>query len=1075
MRKEWGYLLLIAALGGCGGGDSPKTEQPKDDGGEVPASYQMTFSGKVFVKSQTEQQLAVYAGATQLGQGTSQADGTYNITLTLDEQTYHQAQQAPLRVVASAENIQLVALLSSTIQKAAGPITYQANLSSFSTAAYVLADLNQDGEVTLQEWQTYQGASQSDQVNPNLLKLATSLEAVMAEQVPGPADSVLDWLLDLKATAVWDQWLSDHKAVLTSIWSATVTDAELRREGGNYLKGSGKALTDFTAEQVLVKAPTAASCELAIHITDVGVNPHQVAIGRQLQLATEMTDNLTGLVQDVSASWTSHDPKTIRVNAPGGIEAMAAGKVDIEARYQHGKDECRDSMSFTVIDTQNPVPTLTAIEIQGKMQTQVVGESWQLTALGSYDNHTSTDITDEVSWSSSDGIIAVVSNDGVLTTYGGGTATIFARKGEISQQVTVTVDAPAPKVRFSWVEGEFDDFNLGETTEIEVFVEYENNRFAFIDDDLIDWQVGQSGIVSVVNGQITALAEGTVTVTAAWTSYGIPQQVSEQITVLPPVIVSVYPDILGGELTMLEGSVFDRTFTVTYSDQSRVVYDQLTLEAQNDPSGLPVAYLDEDSSIHAMRAGTGTLWIHGVPRDVLDQLPPQMDKQDKIEVALVVKDNPNVYQWHREQSAFRDEQHIVSTQNVLYGGKVYRFSHESTPASGGLPTQVVRLTTFNGEEHQGDTTLLSSTHGMLSNQMIDGGGHGYFLLIMPDTQGVRTYHIYNLTDGSIRTVDLTGAPQSLLTTGETIQPFGFTADGHLMVLDNTDARRYQVYLYRPQDDQPGNWKWVTGETVVGEGLRFIQLPSYDEHLVLMAQGGSEHAAAPKYHFINRASGQVESVAQLRYPDSATNIHCGEVALLPGASIAELGAFCAAEDTAGTRMRLWLWEDVTQPPHELDLAEGPDVPLLGGNYPVAVRHPNGTLFGAAGYIQDPDYKIGVVLRVKEGSLRPEPIFDVSDATIEPIYSRQFPLGETGALLQVNPNVAAGEVVLMTNHAMTTRQGDTLWDQQWIIDDLPVSISDANHLYWLNHTWYVIPNDLTGDIWRLQLRNPNVVPD
>ncbi|UXI03479.1 Ig-like domain-containing protein [Photobacterium sp. TY1-4] len=1168
MRKEWGYLLLTAVLSGCGGGDTPKPEQPKDDGGTVvPTSYQVTFSGKVFAKAQTAQQLTFFAGDTQLGQGASQADGTYSIALTVDQSAYDQLQTVPLRVVASAGDIQLVALSSGTSPQTVKSLTRSVNLSSFSTAAYVLADLDQDGVVTAGEWDTYQAASEANRVNPNLLKLATSFEAVIAEQIESPTKSVLRWLQDLKSTTAWDQWLTAHEATLTTVWETTKTNAQLRQQAGNYLKG--KALEDFTAADVLVKAPTLASCQLMIHITDVGANPHQVAVGQQLQLATDITDNLTGNVIQGRAAWSSSDAQRVNVNATGGITAKAAGKADITARYQHGQEACADEMTLTVIgvDPGEPVlssiqfhrwpgavnagvtialsvtgtwsddtttdisdqavwrvapddlavmnghqltalkagvvtltasfegktvtqqltikppvpmpPELTAIAIEGSTLAKLVGEQWQLTAMGSYDNNSSANITAEVDWLSSDPAIATVSAQGLVTANAVGTTSITATKGAVSQQINMTVKTADPVVEALSVNGDFSDFNKGESTSIAVIADYSNGRIEDVTNQ-VTWEMSQAGIVEVSQSRISALREGSVTLTATWTLAGKTVQATLPVTVLPPSLVSIEPNILGGELRMQEGEVRRAIFTVTFSDQSEETYDNITIAADTDSSGLPVASYKKMNPIfgliRAQRAGNTTLSIYDLPQRVLDQLPVEVVKQDRAEVKLVVDDNPDVYQWHREVTPFIGEQFIVSTQNVLCDNKVYRFSHKSVPVDSDWNAQSVLLSTFDGDQHTNSTLVLGTANkrGMISNQMVDGGGHGYYLLIAPDEQGVRAYYIYNLFESRrvLHTVDLTGAPGSLLTTGDTVQPFGFTAEGHLTVLDNTDATKFQVYMYRPQAGQPGKFEWVAGDTVVGEGLRFIQMPSVTEHLVLFEQGSTANVE-PKYHFINRTTGQVDQVVQWRYPDSAVDTHCSGITLLPGSTLAELKAFCTVKDAGNTAVGYWLWEDLSQPPYEiaLDLTVGDS--YQGGDSPILTRTPDGTLLATGGFIQEQYNSWMQLHQVTSGTVATEPLYQVSEKSAAPIYSQLFPLGETANVLQTNPNVE-GELLMLTNHGMAVKSKPMeTWETNVSMYDLPQNISETQHLYYLNKTWYIIPNDLTKDIWRFQMRDPNVV--
>jgi hypothetical protein len=86
-------------------------------------------------------------------------------------------------------------------------------------------------------------------------------------------------------------------------------------------------------------------------------------------------------------------------------------------------------------------PTLTAIAVTPATPSVVQTKTQQLTATGSYDDGSVSNITSKVTWSSSDSSKVSVSSTGVVTGINPGSATITASSANISGSTTVGVSA----------------------------------------------------------------------------------------------------------------------------------------------------------------------------------------------------------------------------------------------------------------------------------------------------------------------------------------------------------------------------------------------------------------------------------------------------------------------------------------------------------------------------------------------------------------------------------------------------------------------------------------------------------
>jgi trimeric autotransporter adhesin len=94
------------------------------------------------------------------------------------------------------------------------------------------------------------------------------------------------------------------------------------------------------------------------------------------------------------------------------------------------------------------LPYLTAIQINPASPSIAAGRSQQFTAMGTFSNGQTQDVSSRVTWSSSTPIVGVINSTGFVQTYSQGTSTITATTtnpaaGTVTGTLTLTVGAPA--------------------------------------------------------------------------------------------------------------------------------------------------------------------------------------------------------------------------------------------------------------------------------------------------------------------------------------------------------------------------------------------------------------------------------------------------------------------------------------------------------------------------------------------------------------------------------------------------------------------------------------------------------
>ena len=104
--------------------------------------------------------------------------------------------------------------------------------------------------------------------------------------------------------------------------------------------------------------------------------------------------------------------------------------------------------NFAAGNVNNPV--LATIAVSPSSATSTAGVPVQFTASGTYTDGTAANITNSVSWLSSNSSVATVSSAGLATPVGAGTATITATSGSVSGTANLTVNqVTSPTVTFT--------------------------------------------------------------------------------------------------------------------------------------------------------------------------------------------------------------------------------------------------------------------------------------------------------------------------------------------------------------------------------------------------------------------------------------------------------------------------------------------------------------------------------------------------------------------------------------------------------------------------------------------------
>ncbi len=168
------------------------------------------------------------------------------------------------------------------------------------------------------------------------------------------------------------------------------------------------------------------------------VNPSIASVTKQQFTATGTYSDTT--TQDITASviWGSSDTNVATISNTLGSQGLATGIASGDTTITATQDTIAGNTTLTVTTA-----TLQSINVTPTNALLSSGATLQFTAIGTYSDSTTQNITTSVTWSSSDTNAATISNtlgsQGLATSINVGSTIITANQGMISDFSTLTI------------------------------------------------------------------------------------------------------------------------------------------------------------------------------------------------------------------------------------------------------------------------------------------------------------------------------------------------------------------------------------------------------------------------------------------------------------------------------------------------------------------------------------------------------------------------------------------------------------------------------------------------------------
>ncbi len=242
---------------------------------------------------------------------------------------------------------------------------------------------------------------------------------------------------------------------------------------------------------------------LSIAVTPASVSIVEGGTQQFTAMGTYSDSSTADITNDVT--WTSSDVAVATVGAAGLASGVAAGTTIITAS-QGGV--LSDSASLEVTGP----PTLLSIALTPANPTVAAGQTQQFTAMGTYSDSSTAEITNDVTWTSSDVAVATVDDAGLAAGVSAGTTQITATQGTLSDSTSLRVTPPV--LESISVTPTSASVEVGQTHQFAATGTYSDSSTASITAS-VAWTSVNLAIATVdAAGLASGVAAGTATITA---------------------------------------------------------------------------------------------------------------------------------------------------------------------------------------------------------------------------------------------------------------------------------------------------------------------------------------------------------------------------------------------------------------------------------------------------------------------------------------------------------------------------------------------------------------------------------
>lgn len=355
-------------------------------------------------------------------------------------------------------------------------------------------------------------------------------------------------------------------------------------EGGTDISANFLGVTSNTVLLVVTNA-TVSSIQVALN-----GGSGNLAKGSSVQFNAQAVLS-DGSTLDVSsqAAWFSSDQTKVTINAQGLATGIAVGTSTISANLNGV------TSAGTVLTVTNA--TVTQIQITPPSLTLAKGTKGKLTAIATYSDNSTQDVSSQVVWNSSNIGVATINLSGEVSAVSNGSATLTGRVGAVTSN-GVSLSVTNASVNQIDLSATASTLAAGTKAQLTAVASYSDGSSQNIT-PLVSWSSSDSDVATVsTSGEVTAVSPGTAVITG---SFG--GQISTLTVTVTAATVSAIQ--ISTPLTSLAlGTNGQLKALATYSDDTLV---DVTGQISWSSSAPALVSVDANGQIKALAVGSAVI------------------------------------------------------------------------------------------------------------------------------------------------------------------------------------------------------------------------------------------------------------------------------------------------------------------------------------------------------------------------------------------------------------------------------------------------------------------------------------
>ncbi len=416
-------------------------------------------------------------------------------------------------------------------------LTTQAIGVTWSSSNPTVANISATGLVTANSAGTAVISARAGNVTGSSVLTVTPTGLKSLQVTPNPVELSPGLTQQLTATGIFED-NTNQNVTAQATWSSSAPNVASVNASTGLVRALAAGEATVTATLGNLTATT--NVKVKPTLVNITLTPANltlpVGLTQTIRATGVFSDNTT---EEITVSWASGNAAIATVSNTGLVSAVNAGTTTVTATS--------GNVSATASVRVEPL-TLTRLTIAPLSPTVPKGATQAFNATGVFNNNTTRDVTNEVTWTSTNTSVLGISNAngtrGQATAVNAGTSVVEATLDGVSAATTATV-SPASLISIAVTPVQPED-GTGDLVDFKDTGTYSDGTTLDITTN-VTWSSGNTTVVIVSNadgtrGNATSVTPGTTSVTATLGDVTGSTTFTTKAPLPPPVIPSPSPN-----------------------------------------------------------------------------------------------------------------------------------------------------------------------------------------------------------------------------------------------------------------------------------------------------------------------------------------------------------------------------------------------------------------------------------------------------------------------------------------------------------------------------------------------------